>query len=473
MTQNSQIRVQAIFVPPLEPAFRPAALFNRIYQQEIEGSGKGTPLIFGLERADGSVSRFETKVFQAEHPWANHNSFYSERILKFLLWQRGGWRVYVGGPGEIGDYLRKSYSPGGERAFDYHFMGEDIYQKTFTVVSCKPEQVPAKNESEQSLGRHLDGCRIGFDLGASDIKVSAVIDGDAIFSKEIEWNPREQSNLEYHREKIMGALKMARAKLPRLDAIGGSSAGVIVNNRPMVASLFRGIPKAHYEEVHNLFLDIRKEMGVPLEIVNDGEVSALAGSMSLEKNAVLGTAFGSSLAAGYVTPKGNITNWLNEMAFAPIDYNPEAAVDEWSGDRGVGGLYMSQQCVFRLAPRVGIEIPAELSAAQKLKFVQEKLEAGESGTRQIWECIGVYLGYAVAHYASFYELENLLILGRVTSGKGGEIILEGAKEVLQAEFPEQARRINIQLPDELSRRLGQSVAAASLPEITSGPEIHR
>jgi predicted NBD/HSP70 family sugar kinase len=473
MTLNTQIPVQAKLVPPLEPDFRAAALFNRNYKQEIEASGKGTRLVFGLERADGSVSRYETQVFTTDHPWAAHNAYISERILKFLLWQRGGWRVYVGGPGEIGDYLRRCYSPQGERAFDYHFMGEDIYQKTFTVSACSPDQVPAENESEQSLGRHLDGCRIGFDLGASDIKVSAVIDGEAVFSKEIEWDPREQSDLSYHREKILGALRLALEKLPRLDAIGGSSAGVIVNNRPMVASLFRGIPKARYDEVHHLFVDIGKEMGVPLEIVNDGEVSALAGSMSLEKNAVLGTAFGSSLAAGYVTPKGNITNWLDELAFAPIDYNPQAASDEWSGDRGVGALYMSQQCVFRLAPKVGIEIPAELSPAQKLKVVQEKLEAGHGGARQIWESIGVYLGYAIAHYASFYELENMLILGRVTSGKGGEIILEGAKEVLRVEFPEYARRINVQLPDELSRRLGQSVAAASLPEIASSKVSHK
>jgi predicted NBD/HSP70 family sugar kinase len=461
------IPVEAQFLPPLELEFKPAALYNRVFLQELSLSGKGMPLVFALERADGSVSRFETQVFRAEHPWAIHNAYYCERILKFLLWQHGGWRVFVGGPVEIGDYLRQCYSPDGARSFDYHILGENIYQKRFTVVTCKPEQTPAENESEQSLGRHLDGCRIGFDLGASDIKVSAVIEGETVFSKEIEWNPSEQNDLAYHHEKIIKALLLAREKLPRLDAIGGSSAGVIVNNRPMVASLFRGIPKERYALVHNLFLDIQKELGVPLEIVNDGEVSALAGSMSLGKNAVLGVAFGSSLAAGYVTPKGNITNWLNELAFAPIDYNPAATADEWSRDNGVGALYMSQQCVFRLAPQVGIAIPAGLTPAQKLKFVQEKLEAGDDGARQIWESIGVFLGYAVAHYASFYTLENMLILGRVTSGKGGEIILKAACRVLEAEFPDQARRIDIQLPDELSRRLGQSVAAASLPEIRS------
>ena len=179
----------------------------------------------------------------------------------------------------------------------------------------------------------------------------------------------------------------------------------------MVASLLRGVPPENYGQVHSLFLRLRAEFGVPLEVVNDGEVSALAGSMSSGRNAVLGIAFGSSLAAGYVTQQGNITNWLNELAFAPIDYNLSAPIDEWSGDRGVGSQYMSQQCVFRLAHRAGIEIPVDLSLAQKLKFVQHKLEAGHSGAQKIWQSIGVHLGYAIAHYASFYDLEHVLLLG--------------------------------------------------------------
>ena len=206
-------------------------------------------------------------------------------------------------------------------------------------------------------------------------------------------------------------------------------------------------------------------MEVPLEIVNDGEVTALAGSMALEDNGILGIAMGSSEAAGYVTLAGNITDWLNELAFAPVDYNPNAPIDEWSGDRGIGALYFSQQCVFRLAPKVNIDIPDEMSNAQKLKAVQEKLEAGHAGARQIWETMGIYLGYTIAHYADFYDIRHVLILGRCTSGRGGPLILEGAQAVLKAEFPKLAAQINIQLPDEKSRRVGQSIAAASLPEI--------
>jgi predicted NBD/HSP70 family sugar kinase len=453
------------FVPPLDPDFRPAALANRAFCKEVAESGKGVPLVLALERSDGAVSHFETRVFPEGHPRSEANLRYAERIFKFLLWQRGGWRAYVGGPRSIGDHIRQRYSPDGVRAFDYRFMGEDVYDRVFAVVSCAPSQVPAEREVGKPLGRHLDGCRIGFDLGASDRKVSAVIDGKAVYSEEVVWQPRIQTDPEYHYREIMTALQTAASKMPRVDAVGGSSAGIYVDNQVRVASLFRGIPRERYDEVRNLFLRIRDELGVPLEIVNDGDVTALAGSMALEDNNVLGIAMGSSEAAGYVNTEGSITGWLNELAFAPVDYNPEAPAEEWSGDRGVGALYFSQQCVFRLAPKVGIEVPGDLTLAEKLKFVQEELEAGHKGAAKIWQSMGYYLGYTIAHYADFYELKHVLVLGRCTSGRGGQIILDGANEVFEAEFPELAARINIQLPDERSRRVGQSIAAASLPAI--------
>jgi predicted NBD/HSP70 family sugar kinase len=457
--------VKPQFVPPLDPGFRPAALANRAFCKEVEDSGEGVPLVLGLERPDGAVSRFETRVFAEGHPQADANLMYAERIFKFLLWQRGAWKVYVGGPESIGDYIRTCYSPGGVRAFDYHFMGEDVYDRTFTVVPCAPSAVPAEQEGGKPLGRHLEGCRIGFDLGASDRKVSAVIDGEAVYSDEVVWQPRIQTDPEYHYREVMTAIRTAAAKMPRVDAIGGSSAGIYVDNRVRVASLFRGIPKQRYGQVRDMFLRIRDEMGVPLEIVNDGDVTALAGSMALEDNGVLGIAMGSSEAAGYVNAEGSITGWLNELAFAPVEYSPSAPVDEWSGDRGCGALYFSQQCVFRLAPKVGIRIPDGLPPAGGLEFVRSKLEAGHEGAARIWQSMGYYLGYTLAHYADFYKLKHVLILGRCTSGKGGQLMLDGAREVLAAEFPDLAARINLQMPDEKSRRVGQAIAAASLPVI--------
>ena len=385
--------------------------------------------------------------------------------MKFLLWQRGGHTLYAGGPSNVGEYLQQCYAPQGARAFDQDFMGRQVYERDFRVVPCAVEAVPAEREQSKALGRHLEGCRIGFDLGASDRKVSAVIDGQVVYSEEVVWEPRKHTDPEYHYREIMTALQTAAAKMPRIDAIGGSSAGIYINNRPMVASLFRGIPAGQYDQIRNLFLRIRGELNVPLEVINDGDVTALAGSMSLEAGGVLGLAMGSSEAAGYVDRDGHILGWLNELAFAPIDENPNGPVDEWSGDTGCGSQYFSQQCVFRLAPRAGIQLPTDVTDAEKLVFVQEKLEDGHEGALKIWQSMGVYLGYGLAHYADFYDIQHVLILGRCTSGAGGQIILDGANAVLADEFPELAARMHIQLPDERSRRVGQSIAAASLPSL--------
>jgi predicted NBD/HSP70 family sugar kinase len=456
--------VKPQFLPPLEPEFRPAVL--AIQQFERSAAAVGEPLVIGLEREDGQIGRLETKVFPASHPAAHANFAYVERLVKFMLWQRGGFRLYIGGPADLAASIQEAYSPGGSRQWDRQFMAEQVYEQPFEVIACQPAEVPAACEDGITLGRHLDGCRIGFDLGASDRKVSAVIDGEVIYSEEVIWEPRKQSDPEYHYREILTALKTAAAKMPRVDAVGGSSAGIIINNQPRVASLFRNIPANRFGEVKSLFQRLGQEMGVPFEVINDGDVTALAGSMSLDDNAILGIAMGSSEATGYVDPQGKIKGWLNELAFAPVDYNPAGPRDEWSGDIGLGSQYFSQQCVFRLAPRAGIEIPTHLTDAEKLKFVQVQLEAGHPGARQIWESMGIYLGYGIAHYARFYDIRHVLILGRCTSGSGGDLILTGAKTVLDSEFPELAARIHIQLPDEKSRRVGQSIAAASLPAVS-------
>ena len=450
--------------PALDKTFQPAALVNRAFRERV--AQDGVPLVIALERSQGEISRYETRVFPDDHAEFESNLPYVERIVKFLLWQRGGFKVYIGGSRPIGEHIAACYSPGGSRQFDYHFMGDQVYEEPFQVVPCSLEDVPPARETGKRLGRHLKGYRIGFDLGASDRKVSAVVDGQVLYSEEVVWEPRNQTDPEYHYREIMTALQTAASKMPRLDAIGGSSAGIYIDNRPRVASLFRGIPEERFEGVSNLFARIQQEMNVPLEVINDGDVTALAGSMSIEDNGILGIALGSSEAAGYVNLAGRIMGWLNELAFAPVDYSPAAPQDEWSGDRGVGALYFSQQCVFRLAPKAGIGLPSNLTDAERLVFVQEHLEARHEGALQIWQTMGTYLGYALAHYADFYDIKHVLILGRCTSGLGGNLLLEGARQVFEVEFPELLEKITLHLPDEKVRRVGQAVAAASLPVIS-------
>src|ERR1051325_5399067 len=457
------IKVKPMVVAPLDPGFLPASLFNREYRQLVQASG-AVPVHLALERADGSVSRFDTSVVSPPAGHLDATLLFIERIVKFLLWQRGGWKLYVGGPIEIGQHIKSVYSSQGTRKFDSDFMST-VYEHAFEVVVTSADKVPPAQETTVPLGRHLDGCRVGFDLGASDRKASAVINGEAVFSEEVVWDPKSAADPEYHYQGVMDSIRRAASHLPRLDAVGGSAAGVYINNRPRVASLYRAVPQQLFsEKIAPMFLRMRDELGVPMEVVNDGEVTALAGSMSLGENPVLGIALGSSQAAGYVNQEGNITGWLNELAFAPVDYRTNGPQDEWSGDC-VGAQYFSQQATNRVATSAGMKFPDSMGLPERLVELQKKMAAGDPLAAQIYETMGAYVGYGVAHYADFYELKHVLILGRVTTGKGGDIILSKAQEVLRLEFPELAAKISIALPDEKSRRVGQSIAAASLPAL--------
>jgi predicted NBD/HSP70 family sugar kinase len=451
--------------PILDPGFRPAVLAVRAYQALVDGTPGAVPVRLALEQADGTVFRFDIRVLPDAHPQASANFTFLERLVKFLLWSRGGWRIYVDGPASLASQLGAHYRDTPTGKFDAHLVAARMFDHPLEVVHTTA--LPPAQAKTRPLGRHLDGCRIGFDLGGSDRKVAALVDGTVVFSDETVWDPYYKPDPQYHFDGIMDSLTRAAAHLPRVDAIGGSAAGVYVNNRVKVGSLFRGVPDDVFNRrVRNLFLDIQKAWhDVPFEVVNDGEVTALAGSMSLGENSILGIAFGTSTAAGYVTPDGNITSWLNELAFVPIDYSSTAPVDEWSGDYGVGSQFFSQQCVGRLMSAAGIESPPELPLPDRLKRVQALMLDGDGRARKIYESIGTYLGYGVAHFAAFYEIRNVLVLGRVTSGPGGDDIIAGARRVLDVEFPKLAQDIRFHVPGELDKRHGQAIAAASLPAI--------
>jgi predicted NBD/HSP70 family sugar kinase len=445
--------------PKLDPTFIPFGVWRAAYLQDAK-----QPIAIAVERDNGQISVHKTFIHgTAEMKEADYR--YVERYVKFLLWSIGGFKVYICGCPELAQKLQAAYKLGGEREFDFTFV-DQLFEKTLQIIDLPLENCPTANEQAQPMGGHMDGCRIGFDAGGSDRKVSAVIDGECVYSEEVIWFPKLNEDPDYHYGHILEAFKTAASKMPRVDAIGVSSAGDYIDNEPRVASLFIKVPRENWDKVKTIYTRAAEAIGdVPLVVANDGDVSALAGAMGMDTGCLMGLAMGTSEAVGYVDKDKNVLGWISELAFAPVDLNEDAMADEWSTDRGVGCKYFSQDAVNKLAPRAGIELDEGLTPAEKLKVVQGLMEADDPRAKQVFEDIGVYLAYAVVQYSRFYDIECLMLLGRVMSGKGGDTILRVCREVLADEFPRLAAKVNVTLPDEKTRRVGQSEAAASLPEI--------
>ncbi len=453
--------------PVLDKNFYPMIKALNDFDKNVKESGKAVKVTLIAERSGGYNYVYQ---YDALEEGVNDalNFRVAERLAKTILWVVGGYKIYVAGSKSIYEYLKKAYQKDGLRAFDVDFMS-GVYEKPFEVVWLEENEIPEQKNCSVRVGGYLKGCRIGFDAGGSDRKVSAVIDGEVVYSEEVVWNPKVTEDPTYHYNEILTAMKTAASKMPTVDTIGVSSAGVYVDNKIMVASLFIKVDKEkHGDYVKNMYINIAKEMSkeygkeIPLEVANDGDVTALAGAIDLNDNGILGIAMGTSEAVGYINTNGGINGWLSELAFAPVDFNENAMQDEWSGDFGVGCKYFSQDAVIKLAEYGGYKFEDGLTPAQKLKVVQALMDKDDALAKQIYEDIGVYLAHTIPFYSKFYDIKHMLLLGRVMGGKGGDTILSTCKKVLAEEYPEFAG-LDIGLPDEKNRRVGQSIAAASLP----------
>ena len=453
----------------LDKNFKPAILELRKFNEDVKNDPNRVHLIIAIERNNGYIYRKELDIL-SDGIDDSRNTFMVERIIKSILWVVGGYKIYIAGSHKVYLDIKNYYRVGGLREFDYNFMS-GVYESPVEVIECTYDNIPAEKASSIPALGELKGRRIGFDAGGSDRKCSCVVDGEVTYSEEVVWFPKLNSDPQYHFDGIYAAMRNAVDKMGGdVDAIGVSSAGVYIDNKAMVASLFIKVEKDDYEKhIKNIYMDVvhklEEELGhkISLVVANDGDVTALAGAIDLKDTGVLGIAMGTSEAVGYVDSKGNLTGWLSELAFVPVDFNKDAMVDEWSGDFGVGCKYFSQDAVIKLAPLAGIELDETLSLAEKLKVVQKLNNEGHEGANKIFETIGVYLAYELAYYAEFYDIKHVIILGRVTSGKGGDTILDVCKKTLEEKFPEY-KNFKLTMPSEYMRRVGQSIAAASLTE---------
>jgi len=453
------IEYQMKHLPELDPGFIPFGVWMNAYKK-----GATQPIAIAVEREKGHVSVRHAKIYGTEEMAAADYRFV-ERYMKFLLWSIGGFKVYVCGCSQIAKRLQKAYSFTGERAFDADFF-QKLYERPLEILDLPLDSCPQPNEDPRPIGGHVDGCRIGFDAGGSDRKVSAVIDGEVVYSEEVVWHPKVNPDPNYQYEGILDSFRTAASKMPRVDGIGVSSAGVFIGNAPMISSIFYCVPRDRWDEVKTVYDRAAAAIGdVPIVVANDGDVTALAGAMGMDCGSIMGLAMGTSEAVGYVDKDKNVLGWISELAFAPVDLSEEAMADEWSTDIGVGCKYFSQDAVIKLAPRAGIQLDESLTPAEKLKEVQKLMEADDPRAQKVFRDIGVYLAYATVQYSHFYDIHHMMVLGRVMSGKGGETILASCQKVLSDEFPAFSENIRVMLPDEKTRRVGQSVAAASLPDI--------
>ena len=455
------IKYEVKNMPELDKSFIPLGKWMEAFLRTAD-----YPVKIGIER-QGKITVRETKIHATDDMFeADYR--YLERYIKFLLWSIGGYRIYISGTPQIAERLRSEYiydekneSKNGKRWFDVQFM-EDVFEQTIEIITVPYDSFPSEIDNTISIGGHFDGNRIGLDLGGSDLKVALLKDGEEIYSEELVWHPKTMSDPEYHYEFLINVLKDAEKRLGHVDAIGISSAGVLIGNNLRLASLFIKVPredKEAWDKVHNVFDNVAKTIGdgtVPVVAANDGDITALAGALGHD---------GAELILHPQYEDGNILGWFNELAFAPVDLNESAAMDEWSYDIGVACKYLSQDGVIKLAEGAGVSFDKDMTPAEKLTFMQNCIMEKSEIAIKVFESIGCYLAHIIPLYRMFYHFDNLMLLGRVLSGEGGEIILKECKRILDEEYPEIAENVKLILPDEKTRKVGQAYAAASLPAI--------
>merc|ERR1719311_653844 len=399
-----------------------------------------------------------------------------------MIWQRSASCLMLAGPPKCCELLKAAFSKGGAYEFEASSMPNVCGNpnQPFEVKIVKPEELPAAQDTPIVCGKDASGCRLAFDLGKSDIKTVAVKDGEVLYSKETEWDVTNPDP-DYHYKAIVDALKLAKEPLPKVDAVGGSATGTVsADNEAVWCDIFPCVPPDVYKEkVVDIFKRITKEVAgdVPLKVINDGEVTALAAAQKIQKGNVMGISMGSSEGGGYANADGNLMGWINELCYIKLDMNPNAPSDPWTNcHKGISHMYLGQRGATKNATKV-CEVEENMryphpdmctirheNHAQVLKKIQEAMKNDPAKTGELYKTCGVYLGYGLAQYVESYKIDHVMILGRVSKGDGGDLMLKTASEVLATEFPE-IPPITFHTADDHFKAVGQCIAAAALPTI--------
>jgi len=472
-------------VAPLDTKFSPLILGKRRYLEAVKEVEDAESLEWALPRADG-CARYKLPVFPQKHKDVRASTYLAGVLIQEMIWQRSASSLILFGPEKMTKALKTMFSIGGAYEFEAKSMPNvcGTPDKPFEVtIAEKAEDLPEAKDAPQVCGTNANGCRLAFDLGKSDIKTVAVKDNEVLDSKETEWDVTNVDP-DYHFDAILKAMKETAAKLPKIEAIGGSATGTIsADNEATWCDIFPNVPPDVYKaKVTDIFKRLAHEMapGVPLKVINDGEVTALAAFQKIKAGNVMGISMGSSEGGGYANADGNLLGWINELCYIRLDMNPRAPTDPWSkgAHTGLSHMYLGQRGATKLAHKV-CEVPDNYKYphpdmctikhedhAQCLKLIQKAMAdpEKEKEVTKLYETVGVYLGYALAQYCEFYKIDHVMILGRVSKGKGGDVMLDTAKKVLTEEFPEFAG-MQFHTADDHFKAVGQCIAAAALPSL--------
>merc|ERR1711967_93990 len=285
-------------------------------------------------------------------------------LIQEMMWMRSGGELLLAGPPGICEAVAADFREGGRYEFEIKSMPNvcGTPDCPFTVPICAVADMPEARDTPQVCGKDANGCRLAFDLGKSDIKVVAVKDNEVLDSKETEWDVTNPDP-EYHYEAITAAMRLGKDALPQVDAIGGSATGTVSgNNEATWCDIFPNVPPDVYKEkVVNIFQRIAKDLAgdVPLKVINDGEVTALAAYQKIQAGNIMGISMGSSEEGGYANKDGNLAGWINEMCYIRLDLNPEAPTDPWTkgAHTGISHMYLGQRGATKLAAKAGVDVP--------------------------------------------------------------------------------------------------------------------
>ena len=132
------INVELKNVPVLDPEFIPLMRFNRAFLADAK-----KPVGIAVERADGQMAACRTFIHGTPE-MREADCYYIERIVKTLLWMKGGFKVYVSGDERICEYLQSVYCAGGQQEFDWDYMA-NVFEHPFEVVLA--DELPAAQDA--------------------------------------------------------------------------------------------------------------------------------------------------------------------------------------------------------------------------------------------------------------------------------------------------------------------------------------